>query len=415
MNIKLKCLILCLITFWVTGAVAQTVSKNLDYYLKQAEFTSPVLKDLQNQQRSAGIDSLIVRATGGPQVTASSAGMYAPIVRSYGYDEVLTNGQALEALLNVNYDLLNKKRINNQLEAIKIQNDSIKYAGQLSLYDLQRSIADQYILAYASQEQVGFNREVVTLLEQEEALFKKLTRSNIYKQSEYLTFLVTLQQQQLVVKQAELQFKNDYATLNYLAGITDTTQVKLADPQLQVASTSIDHSFFNKRFDIDSLKNINQKNAINFNYKPKLGVYANGGYNSSFVLQPYKNFGASIGFTFSVPIYDGHQKKMEYNKLRLSSKTISGYRDFFVRQQQQQLNLIRQQINQTDALFPKINEQIRFSKGLIEVDSKLMHTGDLKVADFVIAINNYMSAQNLLRQTNINRLKLINQFNYWNR
>lgn len=415
MNIKLKCLILCSVSFWAVGAAAQIPSKSLDYYLKQAEFTSPVLKDFQNQQRSAGIDSLIVRATGGPQVTAGSAGMYAPIVRGYGYDEVLTNGQALEALLNVNYDLLNRKRINNQLEGIKIQSDSIKYAGQLSLYDLQRSIADQYILAYASQEQVGFNREVVTLLEQEEALLKKLTRSNIYKQSEYLTFLVTLQQQQLVVKQAELQFKNDYATLNYLAGISDTTQVKLADPQLQTANTSMDRGFFNKRFDIDSLKNSNQKNAIDFNYKPKLGVYANGGYNSSFVLQPYKNFGASIGFTFSVPIYDGHQKKMQYNKLSLSAKTISGYRDFFVSQQQQQLNLIRQQINQTDALFPKINEQIRFSKGLIEVDSKLMHTGDLKVADFVIAINNYMAAQNLLRQTNINRLKLINQFNYWNR
>jgi outer membrane protein TolC len=415
MNIKLKYLILCLVTFWVAGAAAQVPTKSLGYYLKQAEFTSPVLKDFHNQERSAGIDSLIVRATGGPQVTASSAGMYAPIVRGYGYDEVLTNGQALEALLNVNYDLLNRKRINNQLEGIKIQSDSIKYAGQLSLYDLQRSIADQYILAYASQEQVGFNREVVTLLEQEETLLKKLTRSNIYKQSEYLTFLVTIQQQQLVVKQAELQFKNDYATLNYLAGIADTTQVQLADPQLQTANTSMDRGFFNKRFDIDSLKNSNQKNAIDFNYKPKLGVYANGGYNSSFVLQPYKNFGASIGFTFSVPIYDGHQKKMQYNKLSLSAKTISSYRDFFVRQQQQQLNLIRQQINQTDVLFPKINEQIRFSKALIEVDSKLMHTGDLKVADFVIAINNYMAAQNLLHQTNINRLKLINQFNYWNR
>ncbi|MBT2560833.1 TolC family protein [Pedobacter sp. ISL-68] len=415
MNLKLKYLIFYLLAFSSIRVMAQVPVKNLGYYLKQAEFASPVLKDFQNQQRSAGIDSLIVRATGGPQVTASSAGMYAPIVRGYGYDEVLTNGQALEALLNVNYDLLNKKRINNQLEGIKIQSDSIKYAGQLSLYDLQRSIADQYILAYASQEQVGFNREVVTLLEQEETLLKKLTRSNIYKQSEYLTFLVTLQQQQLVVQQAELQFKNDYATLNYLAGIADTTQVKLANPQLQTASTSMDRGFFNKRFDIDSLKNSNQKNAIDFNYKPKLGVYANGGYNSSFVLQPYKNFGASIGFTFSVPIYDGHQKKMQYNKLSLSSKTISSYRDFFIRQQQQQLNLIRQQINQTDALFPKINEQIRFSRGLIEVDSKLMHTGDLKVADFVIAINNYMAAQNLLRQTNINRLKLINQFNYWNR
>ncbi|WP_406826426.1 TolC family protein [Pedobacter sp. KACC 23697] len=415
MNVRIKYLVLGLITFCVTGASAQTASKNLDYYLKQAESVSPLLKDYQNQQRAVGIDSLIIRATAGAQLTASSTGMYAPTVRGYGYDEVLTNGQALEALLNVNYDLLNKKRINNQLQSIKIQSDSIKYASQLSLYDLQRAVIDQYISAYASQEQVGFNLEVVKLLETEEVLLKKLTRSNIYRQSEYLTFLVTLQQQQLVLKQAELQFKNDFATLNYLAGLADTIPVKLADPKLQADFNITDQVFFNKRFDIDSLKNINQRNAVQFNYHPKLSVYANGGYNSSFALQPYKNFGTSVGFTFSVPIYDGHQKKKQYEKLSLAAKTTSGYRDFFTRQQQQQLQLIRQQINQTDALFPKIEEQIRLSKGLIEVDSKLMHTGDLKVADFVIAINNYMAAQNLLRQTNINRLKLINQLNYWNR
>lgn len=415
MNNKLKYLILCVVTFSVVQTKAQVAAKNLDYYLKQAELTSPVLKDLNNQHRAAGIDSLIVRATGGVQVTASSAGMYAPVIRGYGYDEVLTNGQALEALLNVNYDLLNRKRISNQLESIKIQSDSIQYAGQLSLFDLQRSVADQYILAYSSQEQVSFNRDVVALLSQEEVLLKKLTRSNIYKQAEYLTFLVTLQQQQLALQQAELQFKNDYATLNYLAGIADTGRVKLADPKLQANNLAITQHFFNKRFDIDSLKNNNQKNTIALNYKPKLGVYANGGYNSSFILQPYKNLGTSVGFTFSVPIYDGHQKKMQYHKLSLEAQTIASYRDFFTRQQQQQLSLIRQQLGQTDALFPKINEQIRFSKGLIEVDRKLMHTGDLKVADFVIAINNYLAAQNLLRQIQINRLKLINQFNYWNR
>jgi len=412
---KLKYLILCIVALSVTAAKAQVTAKNLDYYLKQAELTSPVLKDFHNQQSAVGIDSLIVRATGGVQVTASSAGMYAPVIRGYGYDEVLTNGQALEALLNVNYDLLNRKRIRNQLEGIKIQSDSIQYAGQLSLFDLQRSVADQYILAYSSQEQVSFNRDVVALLVQEEALLKKLTRSNIYKQAEYLTFLVTLQQQQLALQQAELQFKNDYATLNYLAGIADTSRVKLADPKLEANNLAITQHFFNKRFAIDSLKNSNQKNTIDLSYKPKLGVYANGGYNSSFILQPYKNLGTSVGFTFSVPIYDGHQKKMQYSKLNLAAQTIASYRDFFTRQQQQQLGLIREQLKQTDALFPKINEQIRFSKGLIEVDRKLMHTGDLKVADFVIAINNYLAVQNLLQQTLINRLKLINQFNYWNR
>ncbi|WP_316823869.1 TolC family protein [Pedobacter miscanthi] len=394
---------------------AQEPIKNLDYYLQQAKSSSPVLKDFENQRKTAGIDSLIVRATAKPQVTGTGTGLYAPIIRGYGYDEVITNGQALEAMLNVNYDLLNKKRINNQLEGIKIQSDSVKYAGQLSLFDLNRSIIDQYITAFASQQQVDFNREVVTLLDREEKLLKTLTRSNIYKQSEYLTFLVTLQQQQLSLKQAELQFKNDYATLNYLAGVADTTQVMLAAPKLQREMFAGNKSFFTRRFELDSLKNANLKNGIDLNYKPKLGIYANGGYSSSLVLQPYKNFGASVGFTFSVPVYDGRQRKMQYDKLALSSNTVAGYRDFFIRQQSQQINLIRQQITQTDALFVKINEQIRFSKGLIDVDSKLLHTGDLKVSDFIIAINNYLSAQNLLRQTNINRLKLINQFNYWNR
>ena len=396
-------------------AKAQEPTKNLDFFLNQAKISSPVLKDLENQRKSAGIDSLIVRATGKPQVTGTSSGFYAPIIHGYGYDEVITNGQSLDALLNVNYGLLNKKRINNQLESVKLQSDSIRYASQVSTFDLNRSIADQYILAFASQEQVGFNIEVVTLLKKEEALLKTLTRSNIYKQSEYLTFLVTLQQQELSLKQAALQYKNDLATLNYLSGIADTTSIRLEEPKLKSYKLSVEISFFKRKFELDSLKNENQKRSVILNYQPKLGLYANGGYSSSLVLEPYKNFGASVGFTFSVPIYDGHQKKMQFNKLDLASETISNYRTFFVRQQTQQLNLIRQQIEQTNSLFGKINDQIRFSKGLIDVDSKLMHTGDLRVADFVIAINNYMSAQNLLRQTTISRLKLINQYNYWNR
>lgn len=415
MNTIIKQLFAAFLIVSGTGAMAQEPVKNLDYYLGQAKTSSPVLKDFDNQRRAAGIDSLIIRAGAKPQVSGTGAGLYAPIIHGYGYDEVITNGQSLEAMLNVNYDLLNKKRINNQLEGVKIQSDSIRYAGQLSLFDLNKSIIDQYITAFASQQQVDFNREVVTLLDREEKLLKTLTRSNIYKQSEYLTFLVTLKQQQLSLKQAELQFKNDYATLNYLAGIADTTQVSLAEPKLQNTAFTGEKSFFTRRFELDSLKNINLKNGIDLNYKPKLGIYANGGYSSSLVLQPYKNFGASVGFTFTIPIYDGHQRKMQYDKLAISSGTIAGYRDFFSRQQLQQINLIRQQLSQTEALFGKIDEQIRFSKGLIDVDSRLLHTGDVKVSDFIIAINNYLSAQNLLRQTNINRLKLINQFNYWNR
>ncbi|MFD0940844.1 TolC family protein [Pedobacter boryungensis] len=394
---------------------AQKTSRNINYFVQEATKYSPLLKDYKNQKQSLKIDSMLIIAAAKPQVTASSAGMYAPIIKGYGYDEALTNGQSLEALLNVNYDLLNKKKINNQLQGIKLQSDSITYAGALSTFDLNKSIIDQYITVYASQQDVKFNLDVFKLLKKEETLLKELTRNNFYKQSEYLTFLVTLQQQQLTLKQAELQYQSDYATLNYLSGVTDTTVIALEEPQLGNPILPTETGFFTKRFDIDSLKYINQKEAIDLNYKPKLGVYANTGYNSSFILQPYKNFGASVGFTLSIPIYDGHQKKMQYDKLGFSTLTSSYYKDFFIRQQKQQLYMLSKQISNMDQLFAQINEQIRFAKGLIDVNSKLLHTGDVKVADYIIAINNYMSAQNLLRQTNINRMKLINQFNYWNR
>lgn len=412
---KKKYLASILLSFSLGITAAQTPVKNLDYFLNQAGLSSPVLKDLNSQQKAASIDSVIVRAGAKPRVMANGAGLYAPINRGYGYDEVLSNGQSLEGYLSLNYDLLNKKRVNNQLENVKIQGDSIRYAGKMSLYDLNRSITDQYLVAYSSQQQRDFNKEVVALLEREEILLKQLTRSNIYKQSEYLTFLVTLQQQQLAMKQSELQLQNDFATLSYLSGITDTSSTKLTEPKLASIAIIGDRNFFLQKFTLDSLKNENLKQRIDLNYQPKLGVYANGGYSSSLILQPYKNFGASVGFTFSVPIYDGQQKKLQHNKLAISSNTISIYRNFFISQQTQQLNLIRQQVAQTDALFSKINEQIKFSKGLIEVDSRLLHTGDLRIADFVIAINNYMAAQNLFRQTTISRLKLINQFNYWNK
>jgi hypothetical protein len=58
---------------------------------------------------------------------------------------------------------------------------------------------------------------------------------------------------------------------------------------------------------------------------------------------------------------------------------------------------------------------MKFSESLIKVDTKLMQTGDLRIADLILTINNYLSIKNLKTQTNITNLQLINQLNYWNR
>lgn len=394
---------------------ARAQQKDLDYFVAQAEQSSPLIKDFRNQLLMNKIDSMRNKAGYRPQITASSTGLYAPRINGYGFDEVMTNGQSLDALLNVNYALTGKALKNNQAQGLQLQKDSLNYAIGISALELKKAITEQYIQAYDSQQQVIFNRDVLNLLGKEEALLKKLTRSNVYRQTEYLTFLVTFKQQQLQCKQTELQFNADLAALNYLSGIKDTTTtVILTEPVFDVQALQQESSFFIKRFDIDSLKAINDKRAIELGYKPKVNVYVNGGYNSSLILQPYKNFGASVGFSLSVPIYDGHQKKMQKDRVNLQSQTTSAYRSFFLSQRDQQLNMLRQQIAASEYLNKQVIEQIKLSKGLVDVDSKLLGTGDVKVADFVIAINNYMAAHHAMRQSNINRIKLISQLNYWN-
>jgi len=66
-------------------------------------------------------------------------------------------------------------------------------------------------------------------------------------------------------------------------------------------------------------------------------------------------------------------------------------------------------------LLTDITEQMKYSETLIKVDAKLMQTGDLKIADLILAVNNYLTVKNLLTQTTVSRLQLINQLNYWNR
>ena len=60
------------------------------------------------------------------------------------------------------------------------------------------------------------------LLKKEDSLLKILTQNNVYRQTDYLSFVVTLQQQLLTTSQLEIQYNFDYAALNYLAGIVDT-------------------------------------------------------------------------------------------------------------------------------------------------------------------------------------------------
>jgi hypothetical protein len=202
--------------------------KDLDYFIQSGIGSSPVLKDFIYQRQGNAIDSLRIQAAYRPQVSASSNNSYAPAYKGYGYENAITNGGNFSQLITVSQRFVSNNNLKNQYNGIYLLNQSLAVSGKITGQDIKKSIAAQYISAYGSLQQYIYNKEVADLLAKEDSLLKKLTQSGVYRQTDYLTFLVTLQQQQFAVSQSKVQYQADLATLNYISGISDTSFAILA-------------------------------------------------------------------------------------------------------------------------------------------------------------------------------------------
>ena len=264
----------------------------LDYFIQHAVSNSPLLKDYESQLSSLSLDSKIFLASIKPQVNGISNNSYAPVIGGWGYDNAITNGQQLSALVSASKTMLNKKSIASQLESLKIQSQSAMNSSKISEQDIKKAITDQYITVYGEQLQLDFYNRVDNMLLKEDSILKKLTQNNVYKQSDYLSFVVTRQQQLLNTSQLQVQYNYDFASLNYIAGITDTTITTLADPQVYTATVGdFESSLFYKQFELDSMKLLNDRAMVDVKYRPAINLFADAGYNSSLNFKPYKNWG----------------------------------------------------------------------------------------------------------------------------
>jgi outer membrane protein TolC len=407
---------IALILLAFSSFCAFTQQKDLDFYVSTGLRNSPLLNDYQYQLHLTKIDSMKVRAGLGPQVRALSTNSYAPVINGWGYDEIITNGANIYAGVSVSKDLTGSKNRQNQFDAIGLQYQSIENTGKITEQELRKSITQQYIVAYGSLQQYLFNAEINGLLESQETILKTLTENSVYKQTEYLTFIVNIQQQELRMTGIRNQYHSDLSMLNYLCGIEDTSFVDLAEPELVPDQLpDFKGSIFYKQFTIDSLKLRNAGRQIDFQYKPKVSLFADGGYYSSLAFDPYKNFGLNAGFTVSVPIYDGGLRKLQHDKISVNEDIRRSYRDFYLAQSSQQINRFLQQLNENQRLSEDIAKQVNYARTLIDTYHKILEAGDIQMSDYIIAISNYLTARNMLVENKVEKYQIINELNYWNR
>jgi outer membrane protein TolC len=409
-HMKLLLNFLALLSF-VSGECQQ---HGLDYYFSHAKNNSPLLADYRNQMQSAQVDNQMIKASQKIQVNGVSANYYAPVISGYGYDNIITNGAQVSAFVQANKNIISSANLASQYETVRLLKESIGNTAQVAEKDLRKTITTQYITVYGDFQTWTFSREILNLYQSEESILKRLTQAGVYKQTDYLTFYVSYQQQSLLVRQSEIQFRNDCATLNYMSGIVDTSLVELEAPDLNMGMMpDIFTSPFYRQYTLDSLNLVNQQKTVFYTYKPKINVYADAGYNSSLQYEPYKNFGLSAGLNFSVPIYDGKQRKMKYQKINIAEDTRQHYKDYFLRQYNQQIAQLNQQLRSTESLINDINGQIKYSSTLIDVNKKLLESGEVRITDLILTINTFLNARNLLNQNYVNRMQIINQINYW--
>jgi outer membrane protein TolC len=122
--------------------------------------------------------------------------------------------------------------------------------------------------------------------------------------------------------------------------------------------------------------------------------------------------GVSIGLAFTLPIYDGHQKKMLIQQNQLSLQTRQKYLSQTQHQYQQKVLQLKIQIGQYERMIITANEQINYARTLVEANARQLPTGDVKMVDFILSIDNLLNLKANILQFNTMLFRLRNQLKY---
>jgi len=395
------------------SCIAYNQTRNLEYYLSQGILNSPLLNDYRNQIKSAVSDSLIIRAAKKPLIEAKSQLLYAPVYKNFGYDEIITDQGNYTAVVGVTQPLFNKKELSNKYNAIDIQKQSLNNSSRISLTELNKVITDQYITSYSGLTDFLFNKNFLELLGKENEIVKQFVKNGIAKQTDYLSLLVEIQSQEILINQLKNQYRNDLMLLNQLCGLKDSTWYELADPAVEIKGTpDIKKSPSYIQYKIDSIRLQNEKMAIDIRYKPKVNWFADAGFLTSNPWDFYKHFGYSAGMSLNVPLYDGKQRSIEKQKIEFSENTRQVYKSTYYNQYFQQIQQLDLELKALNEMSVQVENQLETSKQLVNTLKEQLEAGIVQMTEYINAIKNFKTTSRNRNLLHVQKLQVINEMNF---
>ena len=273
-----------------------------------------------------------------PEVTVDASVLFAPIVsrdngsgqfrlaskdakRYTGYDMAVTDGGQYLATVTVNQGLFNGKKLDTHVEKANIQNQISDNNIELTVHELENAVKHQYLLCLKSQKQAANNQDVIKEVRDEIATMQPLVQNAIYKQSDLKLLQITLQNYQQAYETFRAEYQDNVYNLNLLCGINENADTEIEPVEFQLSPVVTSASHFLTSFYLDSLAIVADRKISELKYQPQVNLFANAGMNAVYV-PSVNRLGFSTGATFSLTLFDGHQRKMELQKSQINLETL---------------------------------------------------------------------------------------------
>ena len=388
--------------------------RRLADFLLVARLSSPLLRENANQIGQNRLDSLVRARQNGVQVAGIGSALYYPSVTNsrgesvVGYDNAVTNGGNYAAVAQASKPIFNRFQLQTDYQILASQGQVLRNTGRLSALDLRRSITDQFLTAYAAETQLAFSRTLLAQLREQDKLLRQLVNGGVFKQTQYLSFYLSVRTQEVTVEQNRLAYRRELGTLRALTGVADTALVSIEAPNPPTHRPLAGLlAPAQRQYTLDSLRLLLDRRAVDAYYRPRVSAVLDAGLQSSSYLPQAlgRSLGLGGGLQLGIPIFDGHQRQLQYQRLALSEQSRRGYRQFLTGQRRQQYAQLEGLIRASDALLGRIREQLRVADALVGAARQQLATGDVAILDYLNLVTSYRALQFSLTQAQTEQLR----------
>jgi outer membrane protein TolC len=404
---------------------------NLDFYLEQARVNSPFIHQNKNEKRLVQLDMEQLKSIySKPEVTVDASVLFAPIVarengsgqfrlaskdakRYTGYDMAVTDGGQYLATVTVNQGLFNGKKLDTHAEKADIQNQISDNNIELTVHELENVVRHQYLLCLKSKKQAASNQGLIKEVNDEIATMKQLVQNAIYKQSDLKLLHITLQNYQQAYETFRAEYQDNVYNLNLLCGINENADTEIEPIEFQLSPVVTSGSRFLTSFYLDSLSIIADRKISELKYQPQVNLFANAGMNAVYVPSIYR-LGFSTGATFSLTIFDGHQRKMELQKSQINLETLQFKKQKTKTQNQIQKKFTLDKLTSLNKRISLAAEQLDQYNQLLEMYKSQLGQAEISVMDYKYLLKDISEKKQEKLLLEIEKQMVINAWNYWN-